>query len=201
MTEQEVRELLLDNMSKAKLQEQAFCVTHRMLAEKIFEKVAGQIIGKDAMMSLYMLADAKSRVSLYTFLENGDRAVDKDLDFYKGFLNIAELIEEALVFVENKWETLSIHRNTRRSHSEIITNLEDIKKWRSSISAQIEQSGRVELLGFEAQSLHCLTDWIMRLILGHELFGKFAEEFNQANAYLNRCVTGIAGGQQSEYKQ
>lgn len=197
MTEQEVRALLLENMSKAAIQDQAFCATHRMIAERIFEKVGGRIITQDAMMHLRMLADAKSRVGLYAFLQDGRSAIDKNIDFFRGFLNVVELIEEAMIFVENNYETLNIHRNTRRSRSEISTTLEEFKKWHALFSTQVEKRGKINFSGSEVQSLNVLIDRTMLLILGRELFKKFAEEFNQANAYLNRCIEGITSGQES----
>lgn len=184
MIEHEARELLLDNLRKARDQNSALCATQRAMIVKILQEIAGESIGKKAMMNLRILADAKSRLSYYRFA-NHDNIGGESKFFYKGFVNIIKLWEEIMNFVMADYTVANIKKNTGRSLKEIEHIVADIKNRRSNLENQIQNSGKFVFSVKDRDLLNRLIDWAMRLIMGYDLFDVFVREYSRLVDYLN----------------
>lgn len=199
MTEQETRDLLLDNLRKTADQDSALCATQRMMTEKILQEIAGESVGQEAMMNLRILADAKSRLGYYACTICSD-VNDKPRAFYDGFINILELWEEAMSFVITNYVSGNTKENTRRSLEEIKGVVEDIKSLRNVLGNEIQNTGKFVFWGWERNLLNWLIDWATRLILGYDLFDILAKEYRRLIAYLNLCFNQISDNSHSGYK-
>ncbi len=190
MTEPEARDLMLNNLREINDRDGALCVTQRMMTERILQEIAGRTVSQEAMMNLRMLADAKSRLGYYALIEHDDIG-EQSRVFFEGFINIVEFWEEAMDFAVKNYEAANIKENTRRSREEMKKVLEDIRKWRSDLESQIQNSGEFIFYGWERNLLNWLIDWTTRLIIGYDLFDLYAKEYRRLIACLNLLFNQI----------
>lgn len=196
MDEKGVLDILAEHLIDRRTAE-ALALAYKDVGLILLTELRDPSLDEESWLTLQMINDAKSRLCFYNGLNLESGEADASADYIWGYLNILELLEEVMIFLLERYETLPFGGDLgkRWPKEAVIEMIEALKNKHSAYEDQLKMERRISLNSTEPRLLDGIFNTAYQAILGEEIWKIFMERFNRANAILRKYQTELQPSQ------